>query len=555
MTTWQDVPVGWSFLLSLVWDEYSANVQFVERLLLCSGKEMVSFPCNNQILLFMSKTANIDYLCVIRENGERTTFETIDIPASTDLVSTLEGMVDNDSASVLDMQSHLNYAFPEEERKPMNYVSPFSYGSAFIEGTIYPASISYQEYKDILAEKAESLAETFEERNKYILAKNPSAYSRLLSEFVEKGIADYKVSLKKDYLSKARRFIMAKNYTKTLNSIKGNPDIRMYSTDTLGWSDFKYRVTDDITINLGTNFGYGSASYFRLCLKYKGIDILPYSFVVKYFFANRRDILRYTRMYDVAHDSWNIAFDFVEKTANLAAEDAEQFVKEYILGEIQQMMHGLEKILKDPNAYASSLAKMAGKRAECHFLTVRNMNIYEQKCYGAYPGEMSMVIKAEKITGALDFLDNMMKLSESIPEIQGSIDEIKAMSQEVLPEIISQISVLVNEIAALQEKKASAERKLEGLKEKAAPHVKRIDLLYEDRVKKDKYLSRSTVEEEYIKKHSDYAELKAQIETAQEELDSICGELRMREGFRSSLSDCVRRVQDAGLASNDNVAA
>lgn len=503
----------------------------------------------------MSKTANIDYLCVIRENGERTTFETIDIPASTDLVSTLEGMVDNDSASVLDMQSHLNYAFPEEERKPMNYVSPFSYGSAFIEGTIYPASISYQEYKDILAEKAESLAETFEERNKYILAKNPSAYSRLLSEFVEKGIADYKVSLKKDYLSKARRFIMAKNYTKTLNSIKGNPDIRMYSTDTLGWSDFKYRVTDDITINLGTNFGYGSASYFRLCLKYKGIDILPYSFVVKYFFANRRDILRYTRMYDVAHDSWNIAFDFVEKTANLAAEDAEQFVKEYILGEIQQMMHGLEKILKDPNAYASSLAKMAGKRAECHFLTVRNMNIYEQKCYGAYPGEMSMVIKAEKITGALDFLDNMMKLSESIPEIQGSIDEIKAMSQEVLPEIISQISVLVNEIAALQEKKASAERKLEGLKEKAAPHVKRIDLLYEDRVKKDKYLSRSTVEEEYIKKHSDYAELKAQIETAQEELDSICGELRMREGFRSSLSDCVRRVQDAGLASNDNVAA
>ncbi len=503
----------------------------------------------------MSKTANIDYLCVIRENGKRTTFDTIDIPASTDLDSTLEGMVDNDSASVLDMQSHMNYAFPEAERKQMNYVSPFSYGSSFIEGATYPASISFLEYKDILSEKAERLTETFEEKNQYLRTKNPSAYSSLLSEFVEKGIADYKVALKKDYLRKARRFIMAKNYTRTLNSIKGNPDIRMYSTDTLGWSDFKSRVTDDITIDLGTNFGYGSASYFRLCLKYKGIDILPYSFVVKYFFANRRDILRYTRMYDVAHDSWNIAFDFVEKTANLAADNSEEFVREYILGEIQQMMHGLEKILQDPNAYASSLAKKAGKRAECHFLTVRHMNIFEQKCYGAYPGEMSMVIKAEKITGALDFLDNLKKLSESIPEIQGSIDEIKAMSGEVLPEIISQISVLVNEIAALQEKKASAEQILEGLKEKASPHVKRIDVLYEIRAKKEKDLTRSTVEEEYTNKHSEYAALKGRMEKTQENLDRICDELRLRESFRSSLSDCVRRVQDAGLASNDYVAA
>lgn len=517
---------------------------------------MVSFQCNNQTLFVMSKTANIDYLCVIRENGKRTTFETIDIPASTNLVSILEGMVANNSASVLDMQSQMNYAFPEEDRRYMNYVSPFSYGSSFIEGTTYPASISYQEYKDMLSEMAENLTETFEKRNQDLLAKSPSdEYSSRLSEFVEKEIADYEETLKKNYLIKALRFIMAKNYTRTLISIKNDPDIRMYSTDTLGWSDFKYRVTDDVTINLGTNFGYGSASYFRLCLKYKGIDILPYSFVVKYFFANRRDILRYTRMYDVAHESWNIAFDFVEKTANLAAEDAGQFVRVYVLGEIQQMMHGLEKILQDPNAYASGLANKAGERTECHFLTVRNMNLYERKCYGAYPGEMSMVIMAEKITGALDFLDNMKKLSDFIPEIQSSIDKIRSMSLAVLPEIIGKIASLVDEIAALQEKKAAAERKLEGLREKSVHHVRRIDSLYEEKVKKSRFVSRSTVEESYTKKHSDYAMLKTQMETVQEDLDSLFSELRMREGFRSSLSDCVRRVQDAGLMSSDNVAA
>lgn len=38
------------------------------------------------------KTANIEYLCVIRENNGKTTFETIDIPVSTDLVTKLEGL-------------------------------------------------------------------------------------------------------------------------------------------------------------------------------------------------------------------------------------------------------------------------------------------------------------------------------------------------------------------------------------------------------------------------------------------------------------------------------
>ena len=77
---------------------------------------------------------------------------------------------------------------------------------------------------------------------------------------------------------------------------------------------------------------------FFLWLKYKGIDILPYSYVVKYYYANRMDIHRYTRMYDVTRDSWNLSFKFVEETANSAADDEESFVNRYILNEINQMV-------------------------------------------------------------------------------------------------------------------------------------------------------------------------------------------------------------------------
>ena len=506
-------------------------------------------------ILIMGKTANIDYLCAIRKIGNRTSFETIDIPASTELVSTLEGMVENSSASVLDMQSHMNYAFPEDQRGYMNYVSPYPYASSYINGTSYPESLSFQEYKDALSLKAENLTEEFEKGNKQLLKDAPAEYGKELTEFVERRLAEYKKSLKSTYLRQAKRFIQAKNYTRTLSEVKSQPGIRMYSTDTLGWSDFVYKVTDDITITLGTNFGYGSSSYFRLCLRYKGIDILPYSFVVKYYYANRRDILRYTRLYDVAHDSWNIAFDFVEKAANIAADDAHRFITEYVMEEIQQMMHGLESILKDPAAYAQGLADMAGKRTDCHFLTVCNMDQYDKQRYAAYPEEMAMVIKAEKITGSLDFLDNLTKLSESLPEISTYIDEIKEMSQAILPEIVRKVLTLGDEIADLQEKKASAQIVLDGLNEKAKPHMLAIDALHEEGKKKNAWLFWKDVEEGYAKNHKDYAELRALIENAKEDLSRISTELHMREEFREKLCDCIKRVENAGLGAEEKVVA
>lgn len=94
------------------------------------------------------KTANIDYLCVIRENNGKTTFETIDIPVSTDLVTKLEGLTKNANATVLDMQAQMNLAFNENQRRAINYVSPYSYGNSYINITYYPAILSFAGYKE-----------------------------------------------------------------------------------------------------------------------------------------------------------------------------------------------------------------------------------------------------------------------------------------------------------------------------------------------------------------------------------------------------------------------
>ena len=283
----------------------------------------------------MDKRVNIDYLCVIRREVNNTLFEKIDIPQSTELVTTLQGMIENDNMTVLDMQAQMNIAYPKEEQGFINYISPYPYDSAFVEGASFPPSLTYDDYKDDLSGYAEYYTEAYEKAHKSQMDDNQEDYAKGLSDYIEEKIVERRKSLKKDYFSKARRFIMAKNYKRTLEEAKDKAGIiKMYSTDTVGWSDFTYKVTDDITIKIDTNFGFGSSSYFDLCLKYKGIDVLPYSYVVKYYYANRRDIIRYTRRYHPTRDSWNIAFDYVERTANLASDDGERFICNNILGEV-----------------------------------------------------------------------------------------------------------------------------------------------------------------------------------------------------------------------------
>ena len=157
-------------------------------------------------------------------------------------------------------------------------------------------------------------------------------------------------------------------------------------------------------------------------------------------------------------------------------------------------------------------------------------------------------------------------IRSNIRELEGSLNRIVAMSrlnnreinlemaQEILPDILDAINKLVSEIANLQEKKAKIERSLELLQAKAAPHVKRIDIIWELRKKKDENASRGSVVDDYKTKHPEYAELCEKIDETTNDLSRTMRELRLREEFRSNLSDCAQRVQNAGLDPDKKVA-
>lgn len=480
-------------------------------------------------------TPNIDYLCIIRESAGRTTFETIDIPVSVELISKLEGMANNPNVTVLDMQAQLNSHYAESERCNINYISPNFYGASYIDIARYPASYSFNRYNELLREHQEQ----------YLSRLNvvPEDLDRRLAEETDA----YAMQLKKTYLCSAKRFICAYNYTQTLNSVKRMKDVRMYSTDTLGWSDFSYKVTDAISISLGTNFGYGTSSYFHLVVRFNGIEILPYSYITRYYFANIRDLKRYTRRYEATHDSWNTAFDFVAKTANFANASPRKFLEEWVLNEVKEMVHGLHAILEDPRFTVEDWINKAGKDTDCDYLTVRNMYADEKKCFSVYPEEMTMAVQAEKITGALEFLENLSSLATHIPDIDDFISEIKRMAVCVIPRLDAMVRTLNSKLAELRKQKGNKEDICEELDTDLAQHREAISEQFEARSEERKEWSRSDFETEYTNTHPEYKVLSERKQMLSREIYDLACEISQRDEFRRSLVECRGRVENAGL--------
>jgi hypothetical protein len=493
------------------------------------------------------KKVNMDYLCTITENNGKTASRTVDIPQSVELIAKLEGLRDNPNATVLDMQAHMDLAIPEEERRLINYISPNSYASSFIYMTSYPRRRTYESLQSELKSQEETYGNLFEKGHETLMKEDPALYSANKEDYVRDQMEKYQVGIKREYFNDAKRFCQAYNYTLTVREVKGWPELRMYSTDTVGWSDFTYKVTDDITIVLRTNFGYGSASYFRLGLRYKGVDILPYSFMVRYYYANMRDLIRYTRVYSIQRDSWNTAFAFVEKTANLASADSAAFLETWVLNEVREMVGGLHKMLENPDYQVKDMVNKCEQATDCDYLTVRNMWEGEKKVYGVYPDEMTMAIKAEKITGALDFLVNLGELSQLIPDIEGFIAEIKEMAVAVIPGLDSMVKTIEERVAFLREGISRLQAEVDALMKELEPHEKAIDKLYENRGENRRLVGRETFQREYARSHKDYADTFAAVVERRDRIEDLEREIRYRQGFADQLTECRKKVSDAGL--------
>lgn len=475
------------------------------------------------------ETVNVTYIGVIRNKNGHVEFAKEAIPQKEALINELEAMVENPNRTVFDLQSRMDLEFTPSERKSINYLPPHRYAASYVSFATYPKAPTIEEYKLDIEHKRAELTNC----------------GGRVDERLESYLKDKKFA----FLSECIDFCRAYSYLSHLKELGHDKNVKMLTDGKIGWTGLSYQINDDILFKIYTNFGYGCSSYFNMNLTYKGIDILPYSYFVKYYYADQLDIRRYTRQYGVNQNCWDYAFACVEEIANKAINDEENFVKRYVMNEVQEMIIGLRNILAYPRQYFNTRIAQKNDQNESHYLGIRNMNSEDKRLYAAYPNEIINVFQAEKIAGSLDFLEKLSELKPIYSQVQNVIDEIKGLGQKLLPKLESNIEGINKDIEQLQAKEDAFSEQISILDEKIEVHTAKIDSLYERKKKKageGATIYRYDVESKYTASHPEYSSLINERNALSSKRSKIHEEMCQRKCFHSTMSNYYKAIQKGG---------
>ena len=443
---------------------------------------------------------NIDRTHIIALTEENGLFQNIEIPIKRpeQFISELKAMIDNPNRTVWDMQSFFTTSFPNTVPY-LDYIHPQSYCASFVSGTHYPQFTGYEELKNTWDRAG------FAARESYFTSCNqngetPKAYIANQEEL--NAIEHLNKCQKQNFYTKSMRWINASCYNATASQLNRSASVKMYSKENIGWSNFTHQINDDIKIALKTNFGYGSAAYFLLAVQYKGLDILPYSHIVKYYKANTADIVRCTRSYNPCRESWSASFDFLSDFVNKSIANPANFIESEIMKEVIEMMQGLEAITLNPKAF---MEHIGNNKAEPCVITVRPMFGKDRTRMQCYPEETAILFKVEKITGALDFLNSLTAIAKEVKTVQPHIDRLLEINMSLYPELQDAIAKINKKVEEQTVIKSKLDKQIADLSENLSSFEEEITRLRAEATQ-DQPFNMS----DYETLHPEYGSLKTQ---------------------------------------------
>lgn len=475
----------------------------------------------------MTSDVNIKYVLALEEQKDLTLqMVKIDIHQSSVTIEELEAMVENPNRNLYDMASYF-YLHVNPIKDCYHYCFPEEYFFSYLNEKVspVPADISYWKYRDIETERRKSW------ESRLVNKKN------LTEEEIESKWNAYVHKLeypdKKKYFSLAKKYILCQNLYQAMQEAKRNPNIKIYSRDIVGRKHFLYDINDDVKVDVYTNFGYGSASHFFLTIKYKDIILIPYSDLVHFYFANMKSLISHTRAYRCYRDSWAGLMDYLSKFVNNSRRDPENFVRNYVLNEIQEMMKGLKAVLKNP---AEVLEHMQADNGEnIRLSVVRPFDKNEFVIFEALPDELTTVFKVEKISGALHFVENLKSLKDICSEVDPVIEEIIAMNKAVAPEIPSVLESINASLAPLQEEYDGLEKEINKKFAEQERLEKKLDYKLSFRKSLE---AREKCQEEFKKKYPRYEAVEIEIRNLGKIMGPLKRHIERREKLRSRLISC-----------------
>lgn len=235
----------------------------------------------------------------------------------------------------------------------------------------------------------------------------------------------YKQELKNQFIVWGKAFAINKTY----RLCHEDKSVLTFSHRLTGYSNPVYQLTPNFSVEIMTNFGYGRSSYFFTKLKYKHIEITPFSEWIEYEYAKFSDIIRYTQSHLLENQDWLEAMLFCKEACNLSRTNEIKFVEKYIIGECEKMVVGLEEIFS---------------KDEFSFKRKENKEIYKVN----KEGHFLIGFRGEKISGALDFISKITEF-DKITAIASFIKRIETCNRKIQPILFEELRIIKMELVNL----------------------------------------------------------------------------------------------------------
>ena len=433
------------------------------------------------------------------------------------IINKINDAVGNCNKTLMDVQS----IFFDNFRCINNYylyLYPYEYDSSYISGAVKPKKYTDAEYK-------EELDKATKDR---IKEKTPYDAAKIIAEEIYR--------LRKDYAQECIRYIKQQRLYEAFQRAANDSSVKMYSKESVGWDSFEYVITNDLKVCVNTNFGYGCANYFTLSISYKGIVIAPLSHIVKYYYANIIQIISCTRNYRIERKSWRPLFEFVAEFVNHSLSDPESFVQKYIMNEVDEMMKGLRDIMYDTSAVIDMFKKQDQNLLEYRtFIFIRPMSENENQSFSAFPDDMPVVFKSEKLMQATKTVEKLRELGGVAQiEIDAYIDEIINMVTILNSETETTIEKFKADIKRLIYHKECKEKDRDALQIQVDElNLKLYNILKE--LPPEAWQERNNVSNKYKEDHPEYDKLLK----INQEISGIMSDIYSRESIVRRLQDCI----------------
>lgn len=268
-------------------------------------------------------------------------------------------------------------------------------------------------YQAFTASNKDAIKEINDREQWMLLNKreNPDKYD------LEKNVTELKEEIKHKYILWSKAFAINKSY----RLCHEDKSILTFSHRIDGWSNPSYQLTSNFSVELKTNFGYGRASYFYTKLKYKNIEITPFSEWIDYEFAKFSEIVRYTQSHILRNEYWQEAMEFSRDACNLSMSDEQKFVEKYVIEECEIMVSGLEELFN---------------KEQFSFKTRQRSEYTVDK-----KGHILIEFRGEKISGALNFITKILEF-EGIASIDSFIQRIESCNKRIQPILVDEAKVI-----------------------------------------------------------------------------------------------------------------